>query len=295
MHIGTPDADTPHVGTQLFCHALGERGHKGALVAFDAELDFLQQVVDLTARWTNCNLRVEQACRADNLLGDDTFALTQFVVGWCGADIYRLPCEGFKFLETERTVVGGSLQTETVVHKVDFTALVAAKHSPDLWHRHMALVDDGEEVAGHTVEQTERTLAGFSAVEVARIVLNARAVAHLANHFKVVFHTLFQSLGLHRACLAVESINLIAQVDVDLPKNLTKVRLFSHKHIGRENLELVHCFASGELGGLVQFVDAFDFIAPENHTQNNFLASHKHIYGVALHSEIAHLRFHLVA
>ena len=60
----------------------------------------------------------------------------------------------------------------------------------------VALVDEEQEVLGEVVEQAVGRLAGLAAVEVARVVLDALAVARLLDHLQVVEGALPQAVGL---------------------------------------------------------------------------------------------------
>ena len=60
----------------------------------------------------------------------------------------------------------------------------------------MALVDNHEIVFREEIQQAVGSLSGLAAVEVAAVVLDARAVAHLFEHLHVVGDALVEALGL---------------------------------------------------------------------------------------------------
>ena len=68
----------------------------------------------------------------------------------------------------------------------------------------MGLVDEEDVVAGEVVEQGGRRLAGQAAGEVARVVLDAVAVAHGLDHFEVEAGALVDALGLDHAAFGFE-------------------------------------------------------------------------------------------
>ena len=78
-----------------------------------------------------------------------------------------------ELIESQRTVVESSRQTESVFHQIGLASPVASIHAANLRYRYMALVDNHQEVFGKEVQQTVWAFASLPAVKVARIVLNA--------------------------------------------------------------------------------------------------------------------------
>ena len=134
MYVGCLDAMPEQVLGKFLCHALGDGGDKHTLLAFYAKLYLLHEVVYLVLGRTNLYSWVEQSGGADKLFNDNAFALLQFEVGRSGGNIYGLWCEFFEFLKTERTVVLGGRQAETIFHKVLLSCLVATVHGAYLWN-----------------------------------------------------------------------------------------------------------------------------------------------------------------
>ena len=288
VHVGTAYVESGEVVGEFFGHALGEGGDQGALVTLDAQLYLLDEVIDLALGGSDRDLGVEQAGGANDLLGDDALAALELIVGGRGAHIDGLARDGFELLEAQGAVIDSGLEPEAVVHKVDFARLVAAVHGAHLGHGDVALVDDGEEVLGQVVEQAEGAHAGFAAVEVARVVLDARAVAHLANHLEVVGDALVEPLGLGRAALAPEGLDLGAEVHFNLAQGMRQALLGGDEDVAGEDAEGVHGLAGGHLGERVEQLQALDLVAPEDDAQNERLLGQVHIDGVALDAEVAH-------
>ena len=82
-----------------------------------------------------------------------------------------------KFLEGERTVVEGGRQSETIFHQVLLSGSIATIHRPDLRNAHMALIYHQKEIFREEIEQTVWPLSFMSAIEISRIVLDARTVS----------------------------------------------------------------------------------------------------------------------
>ena len=64
-----------------------------------------------------------------------------------------------ELVETQRTVVEGGRKPEAILHKVLLAGSVAAVHTTNLGYRHVALVDEEQEVLREEVEQAIRPLA----------------------------------------------------------------------------------------------------------------------------------------
>ena len=99
MHIGGADVQPLEVVTQFLGHSFCQCSHQCTLAALYPQLDFLNEVIDLSLRGTYDDLRVQETCRADKLLGDDALALLELIIGRCGAHIDGLVSQCLKFLE----------------------------------------------------------------------------------------------------------------------------------------------------------------------------------------------------
>ena len=100
----------------------------------------------------------------------------------------------------------------------------------------MALVDEEQEVLGKEVEQTIRPLARLTTVEVAGIVLNARAVTQFLDHLHVVFHTFLDALGLDGVAQLGEEVHLLDKVVLNHADGSLRLFLGGHEEVGRINL-----------------------------------------------------------
>ena len=101
-------------------------------------------------------------------------------------------------------VVEGGGHAEAVLHERRLALPVAVVHAAHLGDALVALVDDDERVLGQVVEQRGRRLPGRAAREVARVVLDAVAVADLAQHLQVEHRALVEPLRLQQLALALE-------------------------------------------------------------------------------------------
>ena len=79
-----------------------------------------------------------------------------------------------------------------------------------LRHADVALVEDEQPVVGEVVEQRVRRLARAAAVEVAAVVLDPVAAAHLGEHLEVVLGAHPEALGLEELACAFELAEALA-------------------------------------------------------------------------------------
>lgn len=163
---------------------------------------------------------------------------------------------------------------------------VAFVHRADLRHGHMRLVDDEQEVVGEEVEQGVRRRAGRTAVEMARIILHARADAHLREHLQIV-------RGAHAQALRLELLALFAQFGHALVEFLLdRVERAFHalraRHImrGREDVHFAllpdHIAGQGMQGG-----NAVNFVTKELDADRELLVHRDDLHRIAAHAECA--------
>ncbi len=116
---------------------------------------------------------VQQACGTDDLFDNHAFGTFQLKVGRGGADVDGLVHNLLEFFERQGAVVQGRRKPKAVIDQGHLARSVAAKHGADLGHGHVTLVHEQEEVLGEIIEQAKRPLAGFPAVEIPRVILDA--------------------------------------------------------------------------------------------------------------------------
>jgi len=73
-----------------------------------------------------------------------------------------------------------------VLHQDLLASPISVVHAPDLGKGDVGLVHEEEKILREEVQQRARRLAGQTAVQIAGIILDTRAVAHLAQHLQVV-------------------------------------------------------------------------------------------------------------
>ena len=152
----------------------------------------------------------------------------------------------------------------------------------------MAFVDEGDEVLREVVNQAERPLSGLAAVQVAGIVLDAGAVAHLLDHLEVIFHALFQTLGLQILADALEEGRLADQVVLDEADRPHALFLGRDEVLGGVDRNLGQVFQDGACDRFDQG-DPVHFITEEFDADRLVRAAKEDIDCIAPHPEGAAL------
>ena len=119
-------------------------------------------------------------------------------------------------VEGLRPVVERAGQPEAVLDEGLLAGTVALEHAADLGHGLVRLVDEADEVLGEEVEQAVGPLARPAAVEEARVVLDAVAIAELAQHLHVELRALAQAVRLEQLALLLELLAAHLELVADL-------------------------------------------------------------------------------
>src|SRR5439155_13901437 len=121
-----------------------------------------------------------------------------------------------ELLEGLGPVVERAGQAKAIVHERLLARAIALEHTAELRHGLVGLVDEADEVAREVVDQAVRPLAGPASVEYARVVLDARAEAHLPQHLHVVLRALAQAMRLERPALGLQLRAALVELASDL-------------------------------------------------------------------------------
>ena len=279
---------------QLLCHTFGKGGDEYTFIPVGSGQNLIEQIIYLVFAWADFNLRIEQSRRADQLFYYHTFRFSQLIVGWGGTHVDGLMNHTVKFLEGERTVVEGGRQSETVFHQVLLSGSIATIHRTDLRNAHMALIYHQKEVFREEIEQAVWAFSFVSAIEISRIVLDARTVSQLLDHLHIVFHTLLDALCLDAIAYALEEFFLLHQVVLYHSDGDFLLLLAGYKKVGRINLIF---FEGGEsvIGEGIYLLDAVYLVIPPGYSQHIVAVRHEDIYRFSLYAEIAALQFDVVS
>ena len=224
MHVAHADALLVQVFGEVLGHALGQHRDQRAVAARRHLADLADQVVDLRARRPQLDRRVDQAGRADHLLGEHAAGFGDLPAARRGRDRERLRTHRVPLLEPQRPVVHARGQAEAVLGERRLAAEVAAVHAAELRHGDVALVDEDQRVVGHVLEQRRRRLARAASGEVARVVLDAGAGAGRLHHFQVEQRALLQPLRFQQSSGRIELPQPLAQLELDAGDRLDQRR-----------------------------------------------------------------------
>ena len=198
-----------------------------------------------------------------------------------------------ELVETEWAVVEGCRQAEPIFHEILLAGAVAAVHRVKLRHGDVALVDDEQIVVGEEVEQAVGPLSRFATVEIARIVLDARAIAQFLDHLHVVLHTFLDALRLDVVAESLKKVDLRHQVVLNLSNGLILLLFRRDEKVRGVDLIVVERGQTMVVDG-VDFLDLVDFVVPPRHAQNVLGIGHKNIDMIALHTEVAALQVDVI-
>ena len=259
----------------------------------DPLVDLLEEVVDLALGRLDDHLGIDEARRAHDLL-DDLRRHLELVASGSRREEHDLVQPLHHLLEPERPVVACARQAEAVVDEGVLAAPVAFVLRVQLGHRHVALVDDEEEVLREVVDQGVRRLAVVPAVDVHRVVLDAVAVPDLLDHLEVVLGAHPQALRLEQLAVGFEPRESLLQLGLDADHGLAHDLVAGDVVRGREHDEL------GELGDLltgerIDDRDAFDLVAEELDARDRLFVRGMELDRVAPHPELASAERRVVA
>src|SRR5262249_5768214 len=125
VQVADADADFAEILGEVFGHTLCERGDEGALVAFRANADFFEEIIDLALDRANFDLWIDEAGGANDLLDEGTAGAGEFVRARRRRDVNDLIHAVLEFFEGERTIVERGWHAETVVDEDLFARAIA--------------------------------------------------------------------------------------------------------------------------------------------------------------------------
>ena len=177
---------------------------------------------------------VNQTSGTDDLLHNLRAVLSLVTTRGCtGAD--QRPDAFFKFGKGERPIVARGRQAEAVLNKRLFAALISRIHACNLRDAHVRLVNNGEKVLAKVREERVGRRSCRAAGEVPRVVLNTRAVAHLADHSNVVGSAALETLGLQELAGLFKFLKTLGELKLDRFDCRLARRLAGNKMLGGEN------------------------------------------------------------
>ena len=159
----------------------------------------------------------------------------------------------------------------------------------------MRFIDEDQEVIREIVEERIRRLAGFAAGEVARIVFDARAVAHFFHHFHIVARALFQTLCFQEMAAVLEDLQAFIQFLTDRPQGPFHLVLRGDIVAGRVNGDVL-AFGNDFAGKDVDFRQPVDFVAEHFDADDGLVEGSREDFDrISVDAEGAAFKIHVVA
>src|SRR5579872_32481 len=280
MQIGAAHADLGVIFGQILGHALGQRGNQHTLVNFSALADLY--------------LWIDQASGPDNLLNHYTRGFREFVRAGCSRHVNGLVHAILKLFESERPIVQSARHAETEGYQRFLTGAVTVVHAPQLRDRLVALIDEQQGVMREIIEQRRRRLSGQAAGKVARVVLNAMAVADLPYHLEIEHGALIQALSLDNLALLFELLVPPFEFQLDAAHGPLS-------HFGRHDVVRfrINGQAQVSLSNLaeqrIDLAQRFYFVAPQFDAVGVIVVGRKDFDNIAANAETAALEIAVVA
>ena len=294
MQVADTDLQLPQIVRQLLGHALGEGGDQDAAAGCRHLADLTHQIIHLACGGAYDDLRIQQAGGADDLL-HGLLGQTGLVGAGGGGYKDRLMDALFEFLKQQGPVVIGRGQAEAVLYQHVLAGTVAVVHGPDLGYRHMALVNEAQKILRKVVQQGVRRVAGFAAVKVTAVVLNALAVADLPDHLDVIIGALGDAFCFQGLMIVREPLHPLPKIMLDHRQILLQVGVVGRVVGGGKDGYMgqggQHMAADG-----IDLTDAVDFVAEELDAQGVLLlAGGDDLHHIAPHPEGTTVELDVVA
>ena len=150
VHVPHLDAGFFKVGGQVLRHFFGQGSDQHSLPLGRPSVDLPNEVVNLSLYRPHINFGIEQAGGTDDLFSDES-AFALFQVAGRGAHADDLFEFAHKFIEFQRAVIQRRGQPEPILDECFLAAAVAAVHAPGLRQRHMALINEDDEILGEII------------------------------------------------------------------------------------------------------------------------------------------------
>ena len=294
VQVAHLDAVFAQVIGELLGHALGQGGDEHSLGLLDADTDFLQHIVNLRGRGPHFNLRVDQTGGAHHLF-DHAPGVFVLPGGGRGRDEYGLTHLGLELFKFERPVVQRAGQAKTIFDQRGLAGAVTVVHAAKLTDQHMAFVQEHQRVFGQVIGQRRRWLACGGAGKVARVVLNAFAVADFAEHFQIKTGALLQPLRLHQLAHADQLFEAVGQFQLDQLHGLQN--LLARGDVVAAGVDgEARNFLADATGERIKQLEGLDLVIEQLDAQSHLTVfGGEHVDGVTAHAEGAAAEVHVVA
>ncbi len=160
-------------------------------------------------------------------------------------------------------------------------------HAADLRHGLVRLVDEADEVVREVVDQAVRPRAGRARVEDARVVLDPRAEADLAQHLHVVLGALAQAVRLEQLALLLQDRAALVELAPDLGHRLLEPALLDVVVRRRPDGDVLEVVLDQLARQRVEVLQALDLVAEQHRPERGLLVGREDLQRVAADAERA--------
>ena len=202
-----------------------------------------------------------------------------------GADIDHLIHPLHELLELQRAVVERTGKSEAVIDQYRFPRPIPLVHAADLRHRGVAFVEKQEKIIREKIQQRARRRSRFPAREMATVVLDPLAEAHLLHHLDVVLRPHPQTLRLQQLAFFLELIHPRIQLLTDRHDRLPQLVARRHELLGRKDRVVLHGVRH-RTGQHIHRRNSVDLVAKKLHTDRLRV----HVGRYDLHDIAAHAK-----
>ena len=170
-----------------------------------------------------------------------------------------------------------------MLHKHLLARTVARVHRTNLRQRHMRLIHHEQKILGEIIHQRKRRFACLTPCQMARIILDAGAIAHLLHHLQIIIRALLQALCLQQLVMLVEIFQALAQLLADIAHRPLQILAARHivgrrenRHMValRQNLACQHVKLHNAVDLIVEHLDTHSLLAIRRRNNLNHIAAH---------------------
>jgi len=186
---------------QVLGKTFGQRRYEDTFFLLYRFSDIEKKYVDLVRSPLYNDLRIHKTCGSYDLFHDNPSRLFKFLFGRSSRDIKGLFFPGFKLFKCKRPVIERRRQPKTKFNERGLPGTITAVHADELRYCYVAFINHNNSVLRQIVHKRRRRFTGFSSGKVTGIVLNARAITHFSEHFKIIVSPHLYALGFEQLVL----------------------------------------------------------------------------------------------
>ena len=294
MEVFDADARLRQVIGKILGHFFRQGRDQDLVFVFGLPADLTDEVVNLSLDGADVDLGIQEAGRADDLLGAEQLVLL-LIGARSRGDKKHLIDVVLEFPEIEGAVVQGGREPEAVADQGLLARAVAAVHGSDLGDRHVRFVYNNKKIIVKKVHEGHGRLALLHEIQVAGIVFYAGTETGLPHHLHIEIGALGNALSLQEHVLSLKILHAVPQLHLNVVTG--GVDLFLGDDIVGGGIDQhVLELAVDAAGQGVGLADPVDLVSEPLDAQNELTAlGGKDLDRVAADAEVAAVERHIIA